>query len=311
MTDSPSIWPAPYGQRVTIPATRNSAPLGAVGLVVLGLLCQEVGASIAVLLFPSVGPIGMVSLRLGFSAIILLAICRPSLRGRSRSDWLVVVAFGLILATMNALFYIALERIPLGPTVTIEVLGPLVLSVVVSRRASAWLWAILAFAGVVLLSQGGFDRLDPIGVLFAVGAGACWAGYILMSAQTGRRFEGLDGLSIAMTIGAIVTIPFGIASAGATLFRPEILLLGAAVAVASSAIPYGLELVALRRLAAGTFSILMSVSPAIATLAGLVILHQRLSPLQVVAIVLVILASMGAVRSTRAHDRRAGEAPLA
>ena len=289
----------------TTPAAKNSAPLGAVGLVVIGLLCQEVGASIAVLLFPSVGPIGMVTLRLAFSAIILLAISRPKLRGHSRSDWATVAAFGLVLAGMNALFYLALERIPLGPTVTIEVLGPLVLSVVVARRASAWLWAALAFAGVVLLSQGGFESLDPIGVAFAVGAAITWAGYILMSERTGRRFPGFGGLALAMSIGAIVTIPFGAFTAGAALIRPEILLLGAAVALASSAIPYGLELIALRRLAAGTFSILMSISPAIATAAGFLILGQQLSLLQGIAIVLVIVASAGAVRSTRANARRA------
>ena len=296
----------PYRRVVTTtsPAAKNSAPLGAVGLVVIGLLCQEVGASIAVLLFPTVGPIGMVTLRLAFSAIILLAISRPRLRGHSRSDWATVAVFGLVLAGMNALFYLALERIPLGPTVTIEVLGPLVLSVVVSRRASAWLWAALAFAGVVLLSQGGFESLDPIGVAFAVGAAITWAGYILMSERTGRRFPGFGGLALAMSIGAIVTIPFGAFTAGAALIRPEILLLGAAVALASSAIPYGLELIALRRLAAGTFSILMSVSPAIATAAGFLILGQQLSLLQGIAIVLVIVASAGAVRSTRANARR-------
>jgi len=289
---------------VTIAPPKNSAPLGAVGLVVVGLLCQEVGASIAVLLFPSVGPIGMVTLRLAFSALILLAIARPSLRGHSRRDWATVTAFGLSLALMNALFYLALERIPLGPTVTIEVVGPLLLSVIVSRRASAWLWAALAFAGVVLLSQGGFEKLDPVGVALAAGAAVMWVAYILMSERTGKRFPGFGGLALAMSIGAIVTIPFGIASAGPALVHPHVLLLGAAVALASSAIPYGLELIALRRLAAGTFSILMSVSPALATAAGFFILHQNLSVWQVVAIGLVIVASAGAVRSTRAHDKR-------
>ena len=275
------------------------------GLVVIGLLCQEVGASIAVLVFPTVGPVGMVTLRLAFSAIILLAVARPSLRGHSRRDWATVTLFGLVLAGMNALFYLALERIPLGPTVTIEVLGPLVLSVIVSRRASAWLWAALAFAGVVLLSQGGFERLDPIGVALAAGAGLAWVGYILMSERTGQRFPGFGGLALAMSIGAIVTIPFGVFSAGSHLVRPDILLLGAAVALASSAIPYGLELIALRRLAAGTFSILMSISPALATAAGFLILGQQLSLLQGIAIVLVIVASAGAVRSSRAQDKRA------
>ena len=263
----------------------------------IGLICQEVGASFAVLLFPAVGAIGMVSLRLAFSAIVLLAVARPRMRGYRRSDWLTVIAFGIALALMNALFYEALARVPLGSTVTIEVLGPLVLSVVMSRRASSWLWAVLAFVGVVLLSQGSFEALDPAGVAFAFGAAAMWAAYILLSARTGGKFPRLDGLAIAMTIGAVITVPFGVFSAGPAIFQPGILLLGAAVAVLSSTIPYALELIALRRLRPATFSILMSLTPAIATAAGFVILRQQLSGVAFVAIALVIAASIGAVLS--------------
>jgi len=279
-------------------APRQAAhPFGAVGLVAIGLICQEVGASFAVLLFPAVGAIGMVSLRLAFSAIVLLAVARPRMRGYRRSDWLTVIAFGIALALMNALFYEALARVPLGSTVTIEVLGPLVLSVVMSRRASSWLWAVLAFVGVVLLSQGSFGALDPAGVAFAFGAAAMWAAYILLSARTGGKFPRLDGLAIAMTIGAVITVPFGVFSAGPAIFQPGILLLGAAVAVLSSTIPYALELIALRRLRPATFSILMSLTPAIATAAGIVILRQQLSGVAFVAIALVIAASIGAVLS--------------
>ena len=279
-------------------APRQAArPFGAVGLLAIGLICQEVGASFAVLLFPAVGAIGMVSLRLAFSAIVLLAVARPRMRGYRRSDWLIVIAFGIALALMNALFYEALARVPLGSTVTIEVLGPLVLSVVMSRRASSWLWAVLAFVGVVLLSQGSFEALDPAGVAFAFGAAAMWAAYILLSARTGGKFPRLDGLAIAMTIGAVITVPFGVFSAGPAIFQPGILLLGAAVAVLSSTIPYALELIALRRLRPATFSILMSLTPAIATAAGFVILRQQLSGVAFVAIALVIAASIGAVLS--------------
>lgn len=275
-------------------------PLGSVGLVVAGLALQEVGASFAVLLFPEIGAAGVVSLRLGFSAIILLAVCRPTLRGHGAAGWATVAGFGLVLAAMNFLFYEALARIPLGAAVTIEVLGPLVLSVAASRRLSGWLWALLAFAGVALLGQGSFGHLDPVGVLFAFGAAATWAGYILLSARTGRRFERFDGLAIGMGIGAVATIPLGLGVAGAAaLFQPHILLLGAAVAVLSSTLPYAFELFALRRLPAATFSVLMSLAPAIATLAGLVILHQRFTVLGAVAIGLVVLASAGAVRSSR------------
>jgi inner membrane transporter RhtA len=276
----------------------SAAPsVGAVGLVLAGLVCQEVGAGIAVTLFPQVGSVGMVALRLGFSAIILMVAFRPSVRGRNVGDWMTVVGFGLVLAVMNVLFYLAIARIPLGTAVTIEFLGPLVLSVVISRRASAWLWAALALAGVALLGRDGFDGLDPVGVAFALGAGAMWVGYILLSGRTGQRFAKLDGLAIAMTIGAVVTIPVGAVTAGPAIFAPHILLFGLAVAVLSSAIPYGLELLALRRLPSATFSILLSLAPALAALAGLVILRQSLGWLDVAAIAFVIAASMGAVRA--------------
>jgi inner membrane transporter RhtA len=282
----------------------------AILLVVAGLACQEVGAAIAVLLFPSVGPLGMVMLRLVFSALVLLAIARPALRGHSRSAWTAVALFGLVLATMNGLFYLALERLPLGVTVTIEVLGPLVLSIVAARRASAWLWAVLAFAGVVALGGGGWDRLDPLGVLFALGAAASWAFYILASARVGKEFPKLDGLALAMTVGALIALPFGIADAGAALLRWDIIALGAAVAVLSSTIPYAFELIALRRLPAAAFAILMSLAPATASLAGFVFLGQHLTWLEMLGIALVIAASIGAIRSSARAAREAAE-PIA
>nr|BFF09682.1 hypothetical protein GCM10025699_09850 [Microbacterium flavescens] len=262
------------------------------------------------LLFPTVGPLGMVMLRLVFSAVILLLIARPVLSGHSRSAWTGVVWFGVVLATMNALFYLALERLPLGVTVTIEVLGPLVLSIVASRRASAWLWALLALAGVAALGGGGWDRLDPLGVLFALGAAASWAFYILASARVGRDFPKLDGLALAMAVGAVLALPFGIADAGSALLRIEIVALGAAVAVLSSTIPYALELVALRRSPAAVFAILMSLAPATAALAGFIFLGQHLAWLELVGIALVIAASIGAVRSSARAAREVAE-PLA
>lgn len=276
-------------------------------LVVVGLACQEVGASIAVLLFPEVGPLGMVMLRLVFSAVLLLLIARPALRGHTRAGWTAVIGFGLVLASMNGLFYLALERLPLGVTVTIEVLGPLVLSIVASRRRSAWLWAGLALVGVIALGGGGWDRLDPLGVLFALGAAASWAFYILASARVGREFPKLDGLALAMTVGALIALPFGILDAGTALLRIDLLALGAAVAVLSSTIPYALELIALRRLPAAAFAILMSLAPATASIAGFVILGQELSWLELVGIALVIAASIGAVRASTRAARQAAE----
>lgn len=292
---------------MAVTTANRSASFGAAGLVVGGLICQEAGAGLAVLLFPSVGAVGMVMLRLVFSAIILLLVFRPSFRGRSRSDWLTVIGFGLALAIMNTLFYLALTRLHLGATVTLEYLGPLVLSVVVSRRASAWLWAVLALAGVVLLGRGGFDSLDPVGVALALGAGVMWVAYILLSARAGARFARLEGLALAMAIGGILMLPFGVVSAGTGLLNPLTLALGLAVAILSSTVPYGLELFALRRLPAATFSILLSLAPALAAVAGVVILRQPLTILDAVAIGLVVVASMGAVSA--ASRRQAGIAP--
>jgi len=288
---------------------QSRAPLSAIGLVIVGLVFQEVGASIAVLVFPSVGPAGMVALRLFFSAAILLAVARPKLRGIPARSWRVLVLFGISLGVMNLLFYEALSRIHLGAAVTFEVLGPLVLSVIVAKRAAAWLWAALAAGGVLLLGQGGFNDLNVEGVLFALAAGACWAGYILASRKTGEHFTGLDGLAIAMTIGAIITLPLGIAQAGTALLQPQILLLGAAVALLSSAIPYALELIALRRVKAETFSVLMASSPAIATAAGFLILGQQIGWLQAAGIALVIAASVGAVRMAPRRRPPGAESP--
>jgi inner membrane transporter RhtA len=281
---------------VEIATTSSGARLGASGLVVLGLICQELGAAIAITLFPQVGATGMVFLRLAFSAAILLLVFRPSFRGRSRTDWLTVIGFGLVLATMNAFFYVSLLRVPLGAAVTIELLGPLILSVVASRRPSAWLWAALALAGVILLGWTGIEgRLNVVGALFAAAAGGMWVCYILLSARTGRHFGRLDGLAIAMVIGALAIAPLGIITGGKALLKPADLALGLAVAMLSSAIPYGLELAALRRLPAATFSILLSLAPAIAALAGFLVLRQELTPLGSLGIGCVVIASSGAV----------------
>lgn len=267
----------------------------AAALVLVGLACQEVGASFAVMLFPQTGPLGIVMLRLVFSALVLLAIARPRLRGHGSSAWRSVVGFGVVLASMNGLFYLALERLPLGVTVTTEVLGPLTLSIVTATGIARWVWAGLALSGVVALGAGGWDRLDLLGVVFALGAAVSWALYILASARVGREFPRLDGLALAMAVGAVIAVPIGIWQAGPALLRVDILALGAAVALLSSTIPYALELVALRRLPASAFAILMSLGPATASVAGFLLLGQRLSWLEVGGIALVIAASIGAV----------------
>ena len=281
-------------------AARRGGSSGlAVGLVAAGLACQEVGAAIAVLLFPHTGPLGMVMLRLVFSAIILLAIARPRLRGRTPAAWWSVARLGIALAVMNAFFYVALERLALGVTVTIEVLGPLALSIIVSRTRAGWAWAGTALAGVVALGGGGWERLDPIGVACALGAAVSWAFYIRGQARVGREFPRLEGLALAMAIGAALALPFGVAAAGPALLRPELLALGAAVAVLSSTIPYAFEMIALRRLTEAAFGILMSLAPATAALAGFVLLGQALTWPEVAGVGLVMIASAGAVWTSR------------
>ncbi|MFI7501435.1 EamA family transporter [Streptomyces sp. NPDC049687] len=271
--------------------------LGPVGLVLAGGISVQFGGALAVTLMPRAGALGVVALRLLVAAVVLLVLCRPRLRGHSRTDWGTVIVFGVTMAAMNGLFYQALARIPLGPAVTLEVLGPLALSVLASRRAVNLVWAGLALAGVFLLGGGGFADLDMVGVAFALGAGAMWSAYIVFSARTGRRFPQADGLALAMVVGALLFLPLGIAESGARLTDPVTLGLGAAVALLSSVLPYTLELLALRRLPASTFAVLMSLEPAVAATAGFLVLDQSLSALELLAIGLVVAASMGAVRT--------------
>ncbi|MEU3731200.1 EamA family transporter [Streptomyces sp. NPDC033538] len=300
---APAGGPGPTSAPTGTPSGRGS--LGPVGLVLAGGLSVQFGAALAVSLMPRAGALGVVTLRLAVAAVVMLLVCRPRLRGYSRADWSTVVVFGIAMAGMNGLFYQAVDRIPLGPAVTLEVLGPLALSVFASRRAVNLVWAALALAGVFLLGGGGFESLDPVGAAFALAAGVMWAAYIVFSARTGRRFPQADGLALAMAVGAVLFLPLGIAESGGKLIEPSTLALGAGVALLSSVLPYTLELLALRRLPAPTFAILMSLEPAIAAAAGFLILDQALSATQSAAIALVIAASMGAVRTQVGRGGRA------
>ncbi|MEU9897933.1 EamA family transporter [Streptomyces phaeochromogenes] len=271
--------------------------LGGVGLVLAGAVSVQFGSAFAALLFPRVGALGLVALRVTLAAVLLLVIIRPRLRGYSRADWAVAGGFGLALGGMNILFHQAIDRIPLGAAVTLEVLGPLLLSVVASRRATGLLWAALALAGVCLLGRGAFAQLDVAGVAFALSAGGMWAAYIVLNARAGARFPRLDALAIAMAVAALVSLPLGIGASGGTLLEPGVLALGLAIAIMSSGVPYTLELLALRRLPAATFAVLTSLAPALAAMAGYMVLDQGLSPSQCAAIALVVAASAGAVRT--------------
>jgi inner membrane transporter RhtA len=269
-----------------------------VWLVLVGILSVQFGAGVAKDLFDEVAPTTMVWLRLVTSAVVLGAIARPALSGRSRSDWLVVLAFGASLGIMNWAIYQAFARIPLGVAVTLEFVGPLTLAVLGSRRVRDLLWVALAALGVALLGFGG-GELTVAGVLFALLAGAMWASYILLSAQTGRRWPGFDGLALASVVATLLLTPFAVGTGGSDLADGRILLLGAAVGLLSSVIPYSCELVALRSIRPAVFSVLMSLEPAAAALAGILVLGEFLSAEQWVAMACVVVASVGATRSAR------------
>ncbi len=271
--------------------------LGSVALVIGGIVSLQFGSSVAVLLFPRAGALGVVTLRLVVAALVLLLFCRPKVRGHTRGDWATVLAFGVALVGMNSLFYQAIDRIPLGAAVTLEFLGPLILSVATSRRLLSLVWAALALGGVVLLGREGLDGLNLVGAACALAAGGLWAAYILLSARTGQRFPQADGLALAMTVAALLSLPFGALSAGTALLDPVTLGLGAAVALMSSVLPYTLELLALRKLPASGFAVMMSLEPAAAATAGFLVLGQALGWAETVAIGLVVVASVGAVRS--------------
>jgi inner membrane transporter RhtA len=262
---------------------------------VLGAIVSvQFGGAMAATLIPSVGVFGSVALRLTIAAAILLTVLRPRLRGRTTADWLVVSAFGAILAMMNLFFYGALARIPIGVTVTIEFTGPLVLATVLSHRRKDLLAVAGAAAGVALISgitSTPWSQIDLTGLGLALAAGAAWAAYIVLSARTGARFAQLDGLAIAMTFAAVLVAPVGVITAGSALRTPDALWRGATIALLSSVLPYSLELIALRRLAAHVFGILLSLEPAVAALAGIVVLGQQLSRLQLVGMACVIAAS--------------------
>jgi inner membrane transporter RhtA len=262
----------------------------AVGLVLVAAVSPQIGAAFAVTLFDELGPAGAAFLRLAFAAIILWAIWRPRLEG----DLRLAGAFGAALGLMNWSFYESIDRIPLGVAVTIEFAGPLLVAVIGSRRLLDGVWIALAAVGIVLLVNPGGGALDPLGVGFALAAAGCWMAYIYLSKRTGAAFAGGSGLAIAMAVGALIVLPAGVLQARGALAEPDLLASALVVAVASSVLPYSLELEALRRLPSAVFGVLMSVDPAVAALAGFVVLGQDLGARELLAIAMVIVASAGA-----------------
>jgi inner membrane transporter RhtA len=300
-TTRPATQPA-LTRRVSLALPlRRARALGAslppTGLLLTSMVVMQVGSAAAKHLFASVGTSGAVFLRAGFAALVLLALWRPNPRAMSRTQWGVAALFGLIVAALNAAFYGALARLPLGVAVTVEFLGPLSVAVLGSRRRLDLLWVALAGSGVALFAPWGGQRLDPVGLLFGLLAGVFWALYILIGARLGRAFSGGGGLAVALTVATLALAPVGITAAGADLLRPSVLLLGAAVGLCSTVIPFSLEVAALRRMPPHVFGIFMSLEPAIAALIGLVALRELLGWRSALAVVLVTVASLGSARA--------------
>jgi inner membrane transporter RhtA len=269
-------------------------PLPPIPALLLSMLSIQAGAAYAKTLFPLIGPLGATGLRVGLAAGILMVIFRPDLRLLTRNDWQAVIPYGAVLGLMNLTYYLSLERLPLAIAVTLEFLGPLLLAAALSRRALDFLWVALAGVGILLISpHGTADALDPLGVTLALVAGACWAAYILLGGAVGRRLPGTTGVAVGMLVAAAVCVPFGVAQAGTALLAPGVLLTGLTVAALSSALPYSLEMRALRLVPPRVFGVMMSIEPAMGAVCGLLFLGEALAGLQWLAVACVILASAG------------------
>lgn len=270
-------------------------------LAVLGsVTALGIGTSFAKQLFPQVGSLGTTALRVGFSALLLLALWRPWRWPLSRTDAVDIVKYGVALGLMNLMFYLSLRTIPFGIAVAIEFSGPLAVAMVSSRKPIDFVWLALAVLGLGLLLPLGHDvtHLDPEGVLFALGAAVCWGAYIVFGKRMGHLHAG-HSVALGLSVAAITVVPLGIWHAGAALLDPHILLVGLGVAAISSALPISLEMVALKRLPQEAFGILTSMEPAVAALLGLVMLNERLSSLQWLAIVCIMLAAAGSSITAR------------
>ena len=269
-------------------------------MVIGAVVSVQLGSATATTLFDQVGPAGAVLYRLLFAAVILLAIWRPVLMEAGREGLILAIAFGVTLAGMNLSFYESLDRIDLGIAVTFEFVGPLLVGLLASRRALDLVWVTCAAIGVLLLTRPS-GSASAAGIGFALLAGGFWAAYILLSARVGRAFSGGRGLALAMGVAAALMVVPGTAAAGGDLLDPSAAAVGAATAVLSSVIPYSLELEALRRIAVGTFGVLMSIEPAVAALIGLIALDQGLATVDALGIALVVVASAGVLGASVAQ----------
>ncbi|MGH8136571.1 MAG: threonine/homoserine exporter RhtA [Steroidobacteraceae bacterium] len=282
---------------------RRGSTLFPIALLLLAMASFQSGASIAKTMFPVVGAAGMVTIRILFGTIILVFALRPWRARITAASWRPLAVYGVSLGVMNLFFYSALSRVPLGIAVALEFSGPLAVAVFASRRRIDFFWVVLATAGLLLLlpiahvSAG----IDPVGVVYALAAGGCWALYIIFGQKAGAD-HGAQTVALGSVISAILVAPIGVVTAGTALLSRSVLLPGLAVGILSTALPYTLEMIALTRLPTRTFGVLMSLEPAFGAFFGLVYLHERLTVQQWTAIVLIIIASIG---TTATVERKA------
>lgn len=283
------------------PAVRRPLTLPPIPAVLLAVVSVQGGAAFAKEVFPALGAAGTAGLRISLSALMLCAVMRPPLARLTRAQWSAAIPYGVVLGAMNLSFYLALARIPLGLAVTLEFVGPLALAVFGSRRVLDFLWVLLAAVGIALIApwRGGLGALDVLGVLLALFAGGCWAAYILLGGRVSRAFPGAQGVATGMLFASLTVLPFSFAEGLAARLTPPLFAAGLAVALLSSAVPFTLEMMALRVLPSRTFGILMSLEPAAAALSGLVFLREQLTVTQWLALVFVSAASAGAALTAR------------
>jgi len=280
------------------------AVAASISALFIAMLSIQSGASFAKGLFPVLGVEGVTAVRLGIAAPIMLILLRAWRSRITRGNWRSLLIYGVTLGSMNLMYYLAVDRLPLGIAAAIEFMGPLAITILYSRRLTDFLWAGLATAGLLLLTPlaGLSSGLDPIGIAWALGAAACWALYIVFGKQAGID-HGPQTAALGMTIGALLVLPFGASEAASALVNPALLPIVLGVALLSSAIPFSLEMVALRSLPTRTFGTLMSAEPAVGALVGRFLLHETLSVQQWIAILLVVAASAGAALSVQGKSR--------
>jgi inner membrane transporter RhtA len=297
----------------TSPATpmkRRALPGPAILLVLGSCSSLQGGAALAIRLFPVLGAPGATLLRVGLAAIVLLAVTRPRVRGWHRKQWQAVLLYGVSIAGTNAFFYAALARLPLGTAVTIQFLGPLTLSAALSRRMRDLGWVLLAVTGVAILGlteshgttaggSGGHGPLSLAGVAFALASGAFWAAYIITGARVSAAVPGRGGLAVAMSAGALALLPFGALDAARIVQSPHLIPVAFGMAMLASVVPYSLELAAMRRAPKRVFGILLSLEPAVATMAGWLLLGQHAPAVALAAVVIVVAASTGSALGSR------------